>query len=194
MRYVSMITLAMVLGGFCNAAEEVKLANPGFELGVIAWDPCGTWGGFSPADREGLYEVVTDKPHSGSKCLKVSDSWNDKSPYIVQQKIPADLTKSYILKVWVRADTPAKGKINIMMMEDVNGQDKFRGTVQESFEATADWQEIVLILEKPLSRTARLVISLIPNGGDKSETSTIYFDDVSLNAVTAEELRKFLTE
>ena len=176
----------MVALGFTVNAENVVI-NGDFEK-PVGWRMWGTGGGFSrKVDGPVLLSYDDKEFHGGKKSLKTTDKWNNRRPYVIQFIQVKDMGKApYILSFWAKGADGAKGR-GIIMME---GGGKYRGAISEILNVGKDWKKYTIVIKKLATGTEKIGVAFAATTLDKTETGTLWVDDVVLESASASDIAK----
>lgn len=168
--------IAVLCAVWTTSAGEL-VPNPGFE---------SPGSGRSPADwhkwgQSRDMDFVLDDGHArtGKTSLKLTDRIKDGNSYCSSNSIRVDLTKTYVLSCWVRADKAHAARVMSQMLA-VKPERRFLGWKHITITAGPKWRPVCLKLNRFDPKTEVIAISLAPTNMRYSETGTVWFDDLSL--------------
>ncbi|MFQ6097164.1 MAG: hypothetical protein ACE5O2_05495, partial [Armatimonadota bacterium] len=176
MRAVLLLGILALCSLTTGWAQEINLApNPGFErdddgnASPDAWHPWGSANTVANVFRD------VDRPYSGRYCLRARDDSAQHRKYVASDYISLDISKSYLLTVWVRGS--GEGRIRF---DQLDSDKKYLGAVVKNFAAGPEWRQIALAVASVNARTGYVQISLEPARGGVEATGTLWYDDVAL--------------
>ena len=182
-----LVGLAVVLT-FCATAVKAEnlLKDPGCEDGN-AWRCWGTWGNISKESVKTILSYDTSTFHGGKQSLKTSDTWTDHSPYVLQFLKMGD-KGSYIMTFWAKSDKERTARAGIMMSGTVDGKEKYKGAVVEPISLTTDWKKYTIAVKNLSKGTDKVGIFVAAGSLDKSDTGTAWFDDLTFQKASEDEI------
>ncbi len=173
------LPVLLTLTALAAAGADNLLKNPGFEE-KGGWMPYGTIAGMG--DTSKIITYSTDQPHAGKFCLAANDTWADARPFATQfADLPADTTRLE-LRFFARADQARRFRAGLLFNRKADK--KFISADVKVFEAGPEWKEYVMEFNRVPADADNPNLMLAPTTDDKAETGTVYFDDVSLKALT----------
>lgn len=155
-----------------QAADRALNDDPSFEICTL-----GTLGNPQPAwnkgegVKEAAWELVSTNPHTGQRCLKVTQPALGQGKAIVSTRdwwIPASAGLTYSLTVWLRTDTPG------VEARLVLGADQWY-CKQLVVRPTAEWKAYTLAWTLA-DKQGSLLVGRIENWGK----GTLYIDDAAV--------------
>jgi concanavalin A-like lectin/glucanase superfamily protein/carbohydrate binding protein with CBM4/9 domain len=167
---------------------ENLLKDPGFEDGG-AWGCWGTWGNISKESVKTIVSYDTSIFHGGKQSLKTADTWTDHSPYVIQFLKLSD-KGPYILNFWAKSDKEKTARAGAMMSGTVDGKEKYLGASIEPISLTEKWKKCTIIVNNLSKGTDKVGIVLAAGSLDKSDTGTVWYDDVTFTKATEDEVAK----
>lgn len=139
------------------------LENGGFEE-TGGWS-FGDWSRNEQTNYE--IEIVTDKPHSGNRCLMMRGIAGGLN-VVASQRVPLKLGETYILRGYYRGDTPASASL-------CNSAGTGQYIWSPKIGPSSEWRpfEWEFRVENPVSP---LIVAL-----RLGQVGTVYFDDIELS-------------
>jgi alpha-N-arabinofuranosidase len=168
-RVAMAFVVASMATGFAHSADQVKLANPGFEEGVAGWEPA-VYGAKS--------DIAVDSQikHGGRASLRISS--REPSDTAVAQNVQLKPSQGYRLTAWIKTEaldplgSPASGAVQVQSLAgaDILG-------ASPNMKGDADWTQVKVLFVAPPDGLAHIALFFVGFG---KGTGTVWFDDISL--------------
>lgn len=160
------------------------LQNGGFEEGftsvqpdiptkskITGMFPSGWYENSSWADVDLAYDQDTIQPHGGAKCTKITLSSTRMGQAQFAQKFSVPSGTKLHAAVWLRADKPMTGGVEVAMRE---GADPANWYGRQPVEATTDWKRVEVSGTTNKSGEVFFMVIITQPG------VSVYVDDVTL--------------
>ncbi len=173
---------AIALSGLALTAAEVNLIkNPGFEE-KGSWQLWGTGPGLTSEDMASIMTYDNTVAASGAWSLKITDTWEKHSPYVIQFVPLEKPAAGYLLTFKAKAEDGAEFRAGALFNKGTPAKHEFLGGAQSTLRGTGEWKEYTVAITNLKEGTDMLAIVLAPCKYGEGNTGTVWFDDVSLVA------------
>lgn len=176
------ILLITLLVSTIAFAQGNLLQNPSFE--ETSNNLPGAWTNKDPLSSGATFEVVTSNAHTGSKCLKISNS--APADTMVVQTVPVEKNVTYKVSSWIKTEgiLNEAGSANLTLYYVSNGVGcKGIYTSKEYSDTGNQWTELTFFIKTRTDIDDPLTLSVRLGGQGTANQGTAYFDDVILEKI-----------
>ena len=167
--------------------ESLEIPNPGFEstadktkegiaLAARGWRMIYT----DDYQRPAYFGVVSEKPHSGSRCFKITLNRDSIWAKLVSEKFRVNQASDVSLSLWLRADRPERA-VTVFILDATSGGPGSQSVIQRRVKVGTDWKSFVL-KGRLTARTTDVKV------GVQVMEGTLWLDDFSITEDARAEL------